>query len=146
MGEPKTESPSPDDLERLARQRAICESHLGDDETSRASYQTVAGKLELLRALLEKKTFGPEQTYELQCLGVVLGDAFVQDKGFDWIMVEDEFGRDPAIALPGTSIILYPLTVISKRIERGEVVDVLELFNRIAADVDRMRTSTEPAT
>jgi hypothetical protein len=137
--EQKTGSPSPDDLERLARQRAICEGHLGDDETSRANYQTVAGKLGLLRALLEKKVFAADQAYELQCMGVVLGDAFVQDKGFEWIMVEDEFGRDPAIALPGTSIILYPLTVISKRIERGEVVDVTELYNRIVADVDRLR-------
>ena len=35
-------------------------------------------------------------------------------------MVEDEKGRDPAIRIPGTTVILFPLTMISKRIERGE--------------------------
>jgi hypothetical protein len=54
-------------------------------------------------------------------------------------MVEDEYGHDPAIRLPGTSIILSPLTMISKRIERGEEVDVFDLFNRVAAEVEKLR-------
>jgi hypothetical protein len=31
--------------------------------------------------------------------------------------------------LPGTSILAFPMTSISKRIERGEAIDVFELFN-----------------
>ena len=47
---------------------------------------------------------------------------------FTWVQVEDEYGTDPAIQLPATSIILFPLTMISKRIEEGEDVDIYELF------------------
>lgn len=65
-------------------------------------------------------------------MGIVLGDVFVQDKGFHWIMVEDEYGRDPAIKFEDTSIIAFPLTMISKRIERGEEVDVFDLYNGVA--------------
>lgn len=54
----------------------------------------------------------------------------------EWVMVEDDSGRDPAVQLPGSTIILYPLTMISKRIERGEKVDVFDLFNGIAAKVE----------
>ena len=54
-------------------------------------------------------------------------------------MVEDEHGRDPAVRMPKTSIILYPLTMISKRIERGDQVDVFELFNGLAAQVEELQ-------
>src|SRR5262249_53109536 len=76
---------------------------------SRAKYQTAAGKLGTIRAILNGNVFKADQTYELQCLGVVLGDAFVLDLGTEWVIVEDSHGRDPAVRLPGTSILLFPL-------------------------------------
>jgi len=68
----------------------------------------------------------------MQSMGVVFGDVFVQDMGFHWIMVEDEYGRDPAIKFQDTSVLLFPLTMISKRIERGETIDVFDLYNGLA--------------
>lgn len=126
---------TPEDVARLEKQRTFVQSYLAD-EASRVKYQTAAGKLGLLRALLEAKAFQPDQTWELQSMGVVLGDAFVQELGFRWIIVEDEYGRDPAIAVPGKSVLLYPLTMISKRIEKGQAVDVFDLFNWTAAQVE----------
>jgi hypothetical protein len=131
-------SPSEVDLQRLRDQRAIVERYLADD-ASRANYRTAAGKLGTIRAILNGNVFKADQTYELQCLGVVLGDAFVQDLGTEWVIVEDSHGRDPAVRLPGTSIILFPLTMISKRIEDGDKVDVFELFNGVVAEVERIR-------
>ena len=130
--------PSPEDLQRLSEQRAVLERYLDDDD-SRTKYQKAAGKLGLLRTLLAQKVFKPTQTYELQCMGIVLGDAFVQDLGMEWVTVQDEYGTDPAVRLPGTSVIIYPLTMISKRVERGEQVDVFDLFNGVASEVERMK-------
>jgi Domain of unknown function (DUF3806) len=48
------------------------------------------------------------------------------------LIVEDEHGRDPAIRYAETSVILFPLTMISKRIESGERVDVFDLYNGMA--------------
>jgi len=93
----------------------------------------------MIRELLAAKVYRPYQTYELQCLGIVLGDVFVQELKMEWIMVEDKSGRDPAVRVPGTSIILYPFTMISKRVERGEKVDVFDLFNWGAGQVDDMK-------
>jgi hypothetical protein len=126
------------DVERLARQRAVIEQFLADDD-SRTKYQKAAGKLGTLRGLLVQQRFQPTQTYELQCMGVVLGDAFVQERGMEWVMVEDEHGTDPALRLPGTAVIIYPLTMISKRVERGETVDVFDLFNGIADQIDQLK-------
>jgi hypothetical protein len=126
------------DQKRLADQRAIIEKLL-EDEDSKRNYKTAAGKLGTIRAVLQAGVFKREQTYELQCLGIVLGDAFVQELGMEWIMVEDDYGRDPAVRMPNTSIILYPLTMVSKRVERGEQVDVFDLFNGIAAQVEDLQ-------
>jgi Domain of unknown function (DUF3806) len=123
------------DQQQLRDQRAVVEKYLGNED-SKQKYKTAVGKLGTIRAILQAGVFKPEQTYELQCLGVILGDAFVQEMGMEWIMVEDEHGRHPAIRLPKTTIILYPLTMISKRMERGEKVDVFELFNGVAAQVE----------
>ena len=125
------------DHARLKEQRAVVEKYLSKEDLE-TKYQTPAGKLGTLRALLEAKVFSKSQTYELQSMGIVLGDTFVQEMGFHWVIVEDEYGRDPAIKYKETSIILYPLTMISKRIENGETVDVFELFNGAAAKVEEL--------
>jgi Domain of unknown function (DUF3806) len=135
---------NPADAEALGKQRAVVEHYLGDDR-SRQNYRTPAGKLGLIRALLEAKKFGLKQTYELQCLGVVLGDVFVQDMDFHWVIVEDSYGRDPALQYKATSIMLFPLIMISKRVERGESVDVFALYNGVAAEVEKQQRKAADA-
>jgi len=119
-----------EDLERLENQRAVVTRYL--DEDGLKKFEVAPGKLGTLRALLDASIFEPEQIYELQSMGIVFGDVFAQDMGFHWIMVEDEYGRDPAIKYQDTSVILFPLTMISKRIERGETIDIFDLYNGLA--------------
>ena len=137
--EQKIESLTPADEARLAEQRRVVEKVIEGNPDAQKKYLTSVGKLDVLRAILEGSVFKPDQTYELQCMGIVLGDVFVRELGMIWIMVEDSGGRDPAIMLEGTSIILFPLTMISKRIENGESVDVFDLFNGLAAKIDELR-------
>jgi hypothetical protein len=134
--------PSNADIERLSRHRAVVERYLNEEE-SRVSYQTPAGKLRVLRRLLAQNVFHRTQTSELQSLGIVLGDAFVQQLGMEWVVVRDEHGKDLALRLPGTSTIVYPATMISKRIERGETVDVFDLFNGVARKVNELQRQSQ---
>jgi hypothetical protein len=129
------------DRARLSKQRALVEQYLGKDLDNLRRYESVAGKLGTIRAILDAGVFRADQTFELQCLGIVLGDALVQELGMEWVMVEDGYGRDPATRVPGTSIVVYPLTMLSKRLECGEVVDVFDLFNAVAAQVNEMRAA-----
>ena len=129
-----------EDKARLAKQRKVIERFLGDEQSLR-NYETVAGKLGLLQAILDQHVFHLNQKFEWQCTGVVLGDALVQELGMQWIMVEGSSGRGPALSLADTTIVLYPLTMISKHIEKGQMVDVFDLFNNVAAEVGRMRVA-----
>jgi hypothetical protein len=97
------------------------------------------GKIELLETILGASWINPDETWKLQSLGVTFGDALAQKLALHWITVEDEHGNDPALHDPGTTIILFPLTSISKRIERGEPVNVRTLFDEACATVDRLR-------
>lgn len=133
----KISLPTAHDMQALANQRAVVERLLAPSDL-RAKYKTAIGKLGTLRAVISSDVFSATQTYELQSMGVVLGDVFVLDMGFHWVVVEDAGGRDFAIQYKDTSVILFPLTILSKRIERGEQVDVFNLYNGLANQVEEI--------
>jgi hypothetical protein len=139
--EQRVTSPLADDWERIDSQRRWVQDHF--DESSRHLYESRDEKLRLLQAILDAKWIAPDETVKLQCLGVAFGDALAQDLGLEWVMVEDEYGRDPAVRKPGTTVIAFPLTMISKRLERGETVDVRDLFERTSKDIAQMAADRE---
>ncbi len=124
--EQKIEPPDANDLADVEAKRTWVRDHY--DETSRSNYETLEGKLRLLDTILRNKWIQPDETLKLQCLGITFGDALAQKLGLTWVSVEDEFGRDPALTRAGTSLLVFPLTSISKRVERGEEIDVYLLF------------------
>lgn len=105
----------------------------------RREYDSLEGKLQLLDTILRNKWVAPDETLKLQCLGVTFGDALAQKLGLAWVAVEDAHGRDPALTLEGTSVRVFPLTSISKRVERGEEVDVYALLEDACRTIERLR-------
>jgi hypothetical protein len=129
----RIETPNEKDLLRIEAQRAWVRDHF--EPHAQHQYETLVGKLRLLNTIVSEKWVEPHETVKLQSLGITLGDALVQELGMRWVAVEDDQGRDPAIELPGTTVVVFPLTMISKRIERGEDVNVLELFKGICSKI-----------
>jgi len=126
-----------DDIADLAAKRTwVCEHY---EEAARHKYNTLDGKLTLVDTILRNNWIAPDETLKLQCLGVTFGDALAQRLGLTWVAVEDKYGRDPALTLEGTSVLVFPLTSISKRIERGEEVDVYRLFEDACSTIERLR-------
>jgi hypothetical protein len=136
--EQKIEALAPDDLARVEKQRVWVRDHY--DAAARHHYETVEGKLRLLDTIIRSKWIEPSETWKLQSLGITFGDALAQQLGLVWVAVEDEHGRDPALHDQGTSIVAFPMTTISKRIERGEGVDVRVLFDAACQSVTRLRS------
>jgi hypothetical protein len=119
------------DRDRLAAARSWLKGHFTHDAD--AKYGSVEAKLRLLEAILDAGWVEPHETWKLQALGIGFGDALEQELGLKWAAVEDSDGRDPALAWPSTTLLCFPLTMISKRVETGERVDVVELFAKTAA-------------
>lgn len=135
--EQKFETLNADDLAELESKRTWVRNHY--DEGSRHKYDTLEGKITLLDTILLNKWIAPDETLKLQCLGVTFGDALAQELGLTWVAVEDQYGRDPALHLQGTSVHIFPLTSISKRIERGEEVDIYDLFEDACKTIERVK-------
>jgi|WetSurMetagenome_2_1015567.scaffolds.fasta_scaffold52275_2 hypothetical protein len=130
-----------DDLVRIEDQRSWVRDHFTPEALNK--YEDVNEKLRLLDIILKEKWIEPEETYKLQCLGITFGDILVQELGVKWIIVIDEidtYERTPALKLEGSTIIIYPLTMISKRIERGEEVDVYKLLQNIKETVKEKKS------
>jgi hypothetical protein len=136
--EQKIELPTTEDLANIEAKRRWVREHYEPD--ARERYDSIEGKLALLDTILRNGWIAPEETLKLQCLGITFGDALGQKLGLEWCAVEDEYGRDPAMKMEGTSIVVFPLTTISKRVERGEAVDIVALFDQACSTIERLRS------
>jgi hypothetical protein len=126
---------------RLESQRKWVKDHY--DEENIGNYETLGGKLVLLDTILKSGIIDKKETVKLQCLGVALGDAVIQDLGLRWIEIEDDFGIDPALQYLNTSLILFPLTMISKRIESDETVDIVDFYKKLTAYIIRIKDKVD---
>lgn len=130
--------PNDDDVDGIARQIVYAEGLVKD----------IAGEnpdggladLALIQRVLDSRQIEPEATYELQSLGLLLGKVFVNENAeYDWWVVEDEYGRDPAIRLGETALLIFPLTFISKRVEDGETLDIQEFYSGLIQRLAEIR-------
>lgn len=131
-----------DDIrQRVAWAEALLRSKYGDVH--------LAGRLadlDLLQRLVDDHGLEADQTYELQSLGLVVGEVLVNELGFHWIIVEDQYGRDPAIKFGESSVKAFPLTMVSKRIERGERPNIRALVEAIRTSLPKWVDDSNPAS
>jgi hypothetical protein len=95
--------------------------------------------LRVIQTIVDRADLAPDQTYELQALGVALGDVMAAQLGLEWIAFEDDYGRNRALRLDETEVVIFPVTMISKRVEAGLPVDVDELWQKARRTVREAR-------
>jgi hypothetical protein len=127
--EPKFSELSRNDSERLEQQRALVAAAAKQRYCTAALTKTKKD-LPILQQLIDDKVFKKSQTYELQSLGVVFGDVLASELPLRWVMITDEYGTDPTLRFKDTSVNINALTMISKRVERDEPVDVSRLLQK----------------
>jgi Domain of unknown function (DUF3806) len=124
---PKFTELSNDDVASLDKQRALVAAAAKQRYGVSGLFRTKAD-LPVLQRLIDDQAFTKAQTYELQSLGVALGDVMASELPLRWMMVTDEFGTDPTLRYKDTTIQVNAPTMISKRIERDEKVNVSSLL------------------
>ena len=124
---PKFSELSDQDKSRLDAQRAVVASAIRQRYRVSALTKTVAD-LPALQRLIDDRAFNKTQTYELQSLGVAFGDVLSSELALRWVIVTDEYGTDPTLRFKSTTVQINALTMISKRIERDEVVNLGQLL------------------
>ena len=96
--------------------------------------------LERLQRLIDSSQIPFKNTQELQSLGIVFGKVFVNETpDYDWWVIEDQNGKDACVRYKETNLLIFPQTMLSKRVEDGEEINVLGLFGGLKEDLERIK-------
>jgi hypothetical protein len=132
------EAPNEQDIHSIAQQ-LIHANELISEVTGK-SFSGKFTDLRLLQQVLDAKLVEPEATYSLQALGIAFGKVFITNNDdYDWWMVEDEYGRDPAVRYRETTLLIFPQTMISKRVEDGETIHIQNFYENLQNDIEKIR-------
>lgn len=128
----KYEELAPQEIANLDEARKWVLAHCSEPRAT----ETPLGKVWLIRELLAKGFAQPDEVLKLQSLGILFGDALAQEIPLlSWKRVTDRFGRSPALVFGNTALVVYPVSIIQKRVQRGEVFDAIELFSAQCAHI-----------
>jgi hypothetical protein len=149
-GKAKTAAPpvvltalSPEEVARLDQQRAVIQEVVTQRYQAAPLTRTRAD-LPVLQRLLDDRVFAKTQTYQLQCLGIVFGDILATEVPLWWMRATDRGESWPALRYKDTTVPINALTIISKRIENGDTVDLAALFRATSAAVQKSEQGPRP--
>ena len=109
-------------IDELARARLGRQIH-GDKEND----------LTVLQQLLDRSLVRAEDRLLLQAMGVIMGDLLSDELNMPWVVYEDKLGRSRALRLGQTEHYLFPITMISRRAEKGATVNVRAVYGKAVA-------------
>ena len=132
--------PSKLDQGYMQQQRALV-GEIVASEYGRRFQQVKRNDLELLQRILDDKLVGPEQTRELQAMGLIMGDLLAKELDLHWVIYEDKLGRSRALRYRNTDAYLFPMTMIARRHELGNTESVEDIYARAEAS---MRAAMPP--
>ena len=139
------DEPRVGELSYLDRQFMVQQRALLEDLTARNFGRRFSGQrdndLELLQLLLDRNLVRPEQTRELQAMGVIMGDLLASDLDLRWVVYQDKLGRSRALRDDVSGTYLFPITMISRRREVDNRTPVEAIYNKAS----RIITDNRPA-
>ncbi len=88
-----------------------------------------------LQRLIDDGAITAKELLEAQCIGVVFGNIFVANTSMCWVRVANECGDMISLHSEAIHFTLYPLTMISKRLEDGRNIDLMALYEDLATSL-----------
>lgn len=89
--------------------------------------------LEILQKIIHRGLIARDDIITMQAMGVVMGNVMVADLGLVWKVYKDKLGESKATCLPQGSECLFPITMLSRRMEVGLLPDVEKVYNESTA-------------
>lgn len=117
------------DISHSQRQRSLI-----DDLARRNLGTPIRGDknsdIRTLQRLLDQGIVSTQDTATMQALGVVLGDLLAAEMKLDWVIFEDVQGRNRALRYKQLETVLFPITMLSRRLEAGIDVNIQDVFDK----------------
>jgi Domain of unknown function (DUF3806) len=117
------------DMERIVR--PIIEAEMLVKETIGCQLNGTPNDLKLIQRVLDSGFIEREAAYPLQTLGMAFGRIITNTHlDYSWCLFEDGADMEPAIQYRGAaSLLIFPRTLLSKRVKSHGTVDVIGLYN-----------------
>ena len=113
----------------MAQQRASL-NELAEAKLGRSFNRNKGNDLQILQLLLDRRLLRPDQTRELQAMGVIMGDLLAVDLDMHWVIYEDAHGRSRALRYQQSDEYLFPITMISRRQEADNHTPVARIYQK----------------
>lgn len=95
--------------------------------------------LPVLQQLVDKRIVKDDAVEVWQAIGVVIGDLLAEEFDLHWVSVEDEYGKSKALQLQDTMNLVFPVTLLSKRIQFGEKIDIPMIYEKLRTDIESFK-------
>jgi hypothetical protein len=97
--------------------------------------------LAALQRVLDGEKYDYTQVAELKAIAAVLGNVLHRQLGFEWVVAEDERGREPALRLKTANpLVIFPMRLVVSAARAGDRVDIEHIFRNVKQDAQRART------
>ncbi|GAA6152926.1 DUF3806 domain-containing protein [Pseudoteredinibacter isoporae] len=84
--------------------------------------------LKLMQRIIDRSLIKRDDRLKLQALGAVLGQVLVNEEKLEWQNYEDRLGKSRAVCVPKTQHCLFPITMLSRRMEVGLLPRVNDIY------------------
>lgn len=89
-----------------------------------------ADDLQLLQRILDNQKVTIFETDTHKAFGVVLGDVYVTEHGWEWREYKDKEGRTRGVCIPKTEHCVFPLSMMSRRLRVTTELEMRKIYQR----------------
>ncbi len=103
-----------------------------------ARLRTNTQDIQLMQRILDGQHVTIFETETHRAFGVVLGDIYVAEHGWQWFEYKDKQGRSSAVCIPKTTHCLFPLSMMTRRLRVSTEHDMARIYKKgldLMADV-----------
>ena len=126
-----------DDIEQISLSLIHAQETISD--IVHAELDGSKSDLLLIQRAIDSGAIDRESEYTIYSLGLAFGKVFLNaETDYDWWMISDEYGRDPAIRYRQSTLTFHPQDMLLKRIERGERVDMVALYDNLFSQLQEI--------
>ncbi len=79
-------------------------------------------------------------------IGLAFGELILTHGPFEWVRVSDELGSETSIAVMGYDLHCYPISMIERRLEADEGVEIEMLARQTASELKKLVETGSAAT
>ncbi|WP_158224628.1 DUF3806 domain-containing protein [Agaribacterium haliotis] len=92
--------------------------------------------LYLIQQMINRGHLADADTQTLQAFGAAMGDVYAhENRSLHWQVYEDELGASHAVCVDNSEHCIFPMTLLSRRMEAGLNPDPVKIYDTVLASI-----------